>query len=115
MPLEIRSLTADAHLAFVTERSGSFLQTPAWAHVKQEWRSERVGWYDGERLVGAGLVLLRQIPRIRRYLAYLPEGPVLDWQAYDPADALAPALEYLRRLGAFSVKIGPQLVTRRWR
>ncbi len=114
MPLEIRPLPGPAHLAFVTERSGSFLQTPAWAQVKAEWGSERVGWYDGDRLVGAGLVLLRQIPRVKRYLAYLPEGPVLDWQALDPQDVLGPLLEYLRRLGAFSVKIGPQLVTRRW-
>jgi lipid II:glycine glycyltransferase (peptidoglycan interpeptide bridge formation enzyme) len=114
MPLEVRPLAADAHLAFVTERSGSFLQTPAWAQVKAEWGSERVGWYDGETLVGAGLVLLRQIPRVRRYLAYLPEGPVLDWAAYDPADVLTPLLATLRRRGAFSVKVGPQLVTRRW-
>ncbi len=114
MPLEIRSLSAQQHLAFVTERSGSFLQTPAWAQVKAEWGSERIGWYDGDRLVGTGLVLLRQIPRVRRYLAYLPEGPVLDWTAYEPQDVLTPMLEQLRRRGAFSVKIGPQLVTRRW-
>jgi lipid II:glycine glycyltransferase (peptidoglycan interpeptide bridge formation enzyme) len=115
MPLEVRAIAADAHLAFVTERGGSFLQTPAWAQVKAEWGNERLGWYDGDRLVGAGLVLLRQIPRVRRYLAYLPEGPVVDWQAYDPADVLTPLLASLRRGGAFTVKIGPQLVSRQWR
>ncbi len=115
MPLQIRPLGELAHLAFVTERSGSFLQTPAWAAVKAEWGHEAVGWYDGERLVGAGLVLLRQTPRIRRYLAYLPEGPVVDWSAYDPGDVLSPLLAHLKRQGAFTVKIGPQLVTRRWR
>jgi lipid II:glycine glycyltransferase (peptidoglycan interpeptide bridge formation enzyme) len=114
MPLEMRSLPAETHLAFVQARSGSFLQTPAWAQVKAEWGSDRVGWYDGKQLVGAGLVLLRQIPRVKRYLAYLPEGPVLDWNAYEPQDVLAPLLEHLRRMGAFSVKMGPQLVTRRW-
>ena len=74
----------------MTERSGSFLQTPAWAEVKAEWGNERLGWFDGDRLVGAGLVLLRQIPRVRRYLAYLPEGPVLDWSAYDTAGRADP-------------------------
>jgi lipid II:glycine glycyltransferase (peptidoglycan interpeptide bridge formation enzyme) len=115
MPLEIRPLDADAHLAFVTARSGSFLQTPAWAQVKGEWGNDRVGWYDGDTLVGAGLVLLRQIPRVKRYLAYLPEGPVVNWAGLDPADVLSPLLAHLRRRGAFSVKIGPQVVTRRWR
>ena len=114
MPLQIRPLQAAEHLAFVCERSGSFLQTPAWAGVKAEWGNDRLGWYDGDTLVGAGLVLLRQIPRVKRYLAYLPDGPVLDWSSYDVDDVLAPLLDHLRRRGAFSVKIGPQLVTRRW-
>ena len=59
------------------------MQVPAWADVKAEWRSESLGWFDertGE-LVGAGLVLYRQLPKIKRYLAYLPEGPVINWFA----------------------------------
>ena len=89
---EVRPLAADAHLAFVTERSGSFLQTPAWAQVKAEWGSERLGWFDGDRLVGAGLVLLRQIPRVRRYLAYLPEGPVSTGRRTTPTRCSTPLL-----------------------
>jgi lipid II:glycine glycyltransferase (peptidoglycan interpeptide bridge formation enzyme) len=115
MPLEIRQLDAASHRAFVTERSGSFLQTPAWAAVKTGWAHERLGWYDGDRLVGAGLVLLRQVPRLPRHLAYLPEGPVLDWFAFDPADVTTPLLAHLRPRGVFSVKLGPALVTRSWR
>ena len=65
--------------------SASFLQTPAWGAVKSEWRRESLGWFDadGSRLVGAGLVLYRQLPKVQRYLAYLPEGPVIDWDADD--------------------------------
>ncbi len=114
MPLEVRPLPVAEHLAFVTERSGSFLQLPSWAGVKAEWGHERLGWYDGERLVGAGLVLLRQTPRVKRYLAYLPEGPVIDWAAYDAADVTGPLLDHLRPRGVFTVKMGPQVVVRRW-
>ena len=35
-------------------------------------------------LVGAGLVLYRQLPTAQRYLAYLPEGPVIDWDERRP-------------------------------
>ncbi len=52
------------------------MQVPAWADVKAEWRSENLGWFDertGE-LVGVGLVLYRQLPKIKRYLAYLPRA-----------------------------------------
>jgi hypothetical protein len=34
-------------------------------------------------LVGVGLVLYRQMPKVKRYLAYLPEGPVINWDAID--------------------------------
>ena len=81
MNVTVGPINAAEHLAFVrAQRSVSFLQTPAWAQVKTEWRSESLGWFDGQRLVGAGLVLHRPVPRLRsRTLAYLPEGPVIDW------------------------------------
>jgi lipid II:glycine glycyltransferase (peptidoglycan interpeptide bridge formation enzyme) len=114
MPLEVRPIDRETHLAFVTERSASFLQCPSWSGVKAEWGHLSLGWYDGLRLVGAGLVLLRRTPRLERYLAYLPEGPVLDWSAYDPPDVLTPLTRTLKRQKAFAVKIGPQLPVRRW-
>jgi lipid II:glycine glycyltransferase (peptidoglycan interpeptide bridge formation enzyme) len=111
----VRPIPAADHLAFLREQSwASFLQTPAWATVKSEWRAESLGWFDGEQLVGAGLVLYRQLPRVRRFLAYLPEGPVIDWGADDLAAWLRPMAEHLRTQGAFGVRMGPPVVTRRW-
>jgi len=111
----VRPISADEHRAFLREQPwASFLQTPAWATVKSEWRGESLGWYHGDRLVGAGLVLYRKLPRLARYLAYLPEGPVLDWAADDLGEWLAPMTEHLRSQGAFGVRIGPPVVTRRW-
>jgi lipid II:glycine glycyltransferase (peptidoglycan interpeptide bridge formation enzyme) len=115
MPLRVGAVSVADHLAFVTRSSGSFLQAPSWAGVKAEWGHERLGWYDGERLVGTGLVLLRQTPKVKRYLAYLPEGPVVDWAAYDAADVTTPLLAHLKTRGVFTVKMGPQVATRRWR
>jgi lipid II:glycine glycyltransferase (peptidoglycan interpeptide bridge formation enzyme) len=114
--LSVRPITADQHLDFLrSQRSASFLQTPAWGAVKSEWRHESLGWYDGEgTLVGVGLVLYRQLPRLKRYLAYLPEGPVIDWSGPDLAQWLTPMTEHLREAGAFGVRIGPPVVTRRW-
>ncbi len=115
----VRSISADEHRAFIREQpSASFLQTPAWATVKSEWRGESLGWYDGDRLVGVGLVLYRKLPRLRRYLAYLPEGPVLDWGRPEVGDDLGewltPMTEHLRAQGAFGVRMGPPVVTQRW-
>jgi len=77
--ITVRTMTAAEHLAYVqAQPSVSFLQTPAWGKVKSEWRHESVGWFESGTQVGAALVLYRQLPRVRRYLAYLLEGPILD-------------------------------------
>jgi lipid II:glycine glycyltransferase (peptidoglycan interpeptide bridge formation enzyme) len=117
--LTVRTLTPEQHLDFLREwtakgGSASFLQTPAWAEVKSEWRHESIGWFAGADLVGAGLVLYRQLPRVKRFLAYLPEGPVLDWEAEDLRAPLTPMVRHLTRAGAFGVRMGPPVVTRRW-
>jgi lipid II:glycine glycyltransferase (peptidoglycan interpeptide bridge formation enzyme) len=126
--LSVRRITENDHLELIRgRRSASFLQTPAWGHVKSEWRRESIGWFrdasslgssthgtGGGELVGAGLVLYRQLPKVRRFLAYLPEGPVLDWNDDDLGAWLAPMAEHLRSQGAFGVRMGPPVVTRRW-
>jgi lipid II:glycine glycyltransferase (peptidoglycan interpeptide bridge formation enzyme) len=121
-PLSVRRISADEHLAYVRavsqERSVSFLQVPSWAAVKAEWAHVSLGWFDGDELVGAGLVLLRQVPRVKRFLAYLPEGPDIDWTGErtgrDLAEWLDPLAVHLKAIGAFAVKMGPPVVVRRW-
>ncbi len=114
-PIVVRTISAVEHLAFVNAQpSASFLQTPAWGAVKGDWRPESIGWYDDEELVGAGLVLYRQLPKIKRYLAYLPEGPVLDWGRADLATLVEALAEHVRNKGAFAVRMGPPVALRSW-
>ncbi|MBO1031836.1 peptidoglycan bridge formation glycyltransferase FemA/FemB family protein [Tessaracoccus sp. SD287] len=121
--IQIRQLQASEYLAFINRVSApgsdfattvSFLQTPAWAKVKPEWMPELLGWFDGSQLIGVGLVLYRQLPRLKRYLAYLPEGPVLDWGRRDVPELLDALVGHARKQGAFAVRIGPTLVHHRW-
>jgi vancomycin resistance protein VanK len=113
--LSVREIPESDHLEFLRgRRSASFLQTPAWGRVKSEWRRESIGWFRGETLVGVGLVLYRQLPKVRRFLAYLPEGPVLDWDDGNLAAWLTPMAAHLSAQGAFGVRMGPPVVTRRW-
>ncbi|MEV7178372.1 peptidoglycan bridge formation glycyltransferase FemA/FemB family protein [Kitasatospora sp. NPDC093679] len=116
MSLRLRTISREEHLAFIQSRpSASHMQVPAWADVKAEWRSESLGWFDESGVqVGAGLVLYRQLPKVKRYLAYLPEGPVIDWFDRDLDGWLQPMLAHLKDRGAFSVKMGPPVVVRRW-
>lgn len=114
-PLTIRSISEQEHRDHIAGlSSASFLQTPAWARVKQDWRPESLGWFRGSELVGVGLVLYRKLPRLKRYLAYLPEGPVIDWAAEDLHAWLNPLAAHLKAQKAFAIRMGPPVVTRRW-
>ncbi|KIF77631.1 peptidoglycan bridge formation protein FemAB [Streptomyces sp. 150FB] len=115
-PYRLRTISSEEHLAFVAGRpSASHMQVPSWGDVKPDWRAESLGWFD-ERgdIAGAGLVLYRPVPKLNRYLAYLPEGPLIDWYAQDLSLWLRPMLAHLKARGAFSVKMGPPVVARRW-
>lgn len=123
MTLRIRPLSREDHLAFIASLpSASHMQMPSWGDVKPDWRAESLGWFEqgaggaggGERLVGVGLVLLRPLPGLERCLAYLPEGPVIDWDDPDLERWLAPLVAHLKSRGAFSVKMGPPVAVRRW-
>jgi lipid II:glycine glycyltransferase (peptidoglycan interpeptide bridge formation enzyme) len=113
--IEVRTITPVEHLAFVRSReSASFLQTPAWADVKTDWGHESIGWVRDGDLVGAGLVLYRRLPVVPRSLAYLPEGPLLDWADPHLPGMLAAMARHLRSRGAFAVRMGPPVAFRQW-
>ena len=120
----MRPINEGSHRRFLLEQAAaervSFLQMPGWGRVKSAWRPESLGWFAGSELVGTALVLHRDLPALpllgRRSLAYIPEGPSIDWLAdgRGVADWLGPLTDYLRSAGVFSVKLGPKVVARRW-
>lgn len=113
--IKAREISAEEHREFLAQHpDASFMQTPAWGAVKADWDSVSLGIYAGEKLVGAALVLLRWAPIIKRCLAYVPMGPVIDWSEY-PADAVVDALvEDVKRRGAFALRFGPNVKAKRW-
>ncbi len=114
-PLAVRTISTAEHLDYIEKQgSASFLQTPAWGAVKREWRPESIGWLRGDEIVGVGLVLYRKLPVIDRSLAYLPEGPVLDWSDSTLTEMLAAMTRHVRGRGAFGIRMGPPVTTRTW-
>ncbi|PZT80701.1 hypothetical protein DNK56_00005, partial [Streptomyces sp. AC1-42W] len=113
--LTLRTISREQHLAYIQSLpAASHMQVPAWADVKAEWRSEPGLVRQDRPARRRGPVLYRQLPKIKRYLAYLPEGPVINWYAPNLSDWLQPMLAHLKQQGAFSVKMGPPVVIRRW-
>lgn len=117
MTLRIAQIDRGQHLAYVNSLgSASFLQTPAWAEVKSDWESESLGWFADDQLVGAGLLLLRKIPKLPKWFGYLPEGPLLNWHGplKEIDDALDLLIAYAKKRNVFLLRIGPLVEKSSW-
>lgn len=113
--LFVREIPRAEHLAQLRRYPDtSHLQIPEWGDVKPDWLPESVGWFEDGELVATALVLYRPLPGTRRFLAYLPDGPAIDWRTPRLERWLDPLVAHLKRIGAFSVRIGPPLVVRHW-
>lgn len=114
--MDVRQISADEHLAYINSRpSVSFLQTPAWGKVKSDWAAKSLGWFDGDQLIGAGLLLTRKLPKVDRYFGYLPEGPDLPWEDTQiVASALQALVKFAKSNNIFQLKMGPHVWARNW-
>ena len=67
--------------SFVEENDfGNIMQSIEWSKLKQDWEHEVVFLYNEntDEIIGSALVLLRKIPIINSYIAYIPRGPILN-------------------------------------
>ena len=100
------TLTIDHHLpdadwdAFVERRAdGHVLQTSAWAKLKSRfgWSAGRVAVLDREQAVAGATVLFRRLPLGLGAIAYVPKGPLVDWDNAPLVSALFDGLDTLCR------------------
>jgi lipid II:glycine glycyltransferase (peptidoglycan interpeptide bridge formation enzyme) len=114
--MDVREISSAKHLDYINSRpSVSFLQTPAWGSVKSDWLAKSLGWFDGDELVGAGLLLTRKLPKVDRHFGYLPEGPDINWENSETvAAALQALVSFAKANKIFQLKMGPHVWARTW-
>lgn len=94
--------------------AGHPLQLAAWGALKREfgWEDARLGLFDGDRLSAGAQILFRPLPRLGFLplrLAYVPKGPLLDWEDGQQGEMLFKALHrFCLRRGALMLKIEPE-------
>ena len=92
---------------------GHLLQTRMWGELKTAhgWKSMHSTVVNAEgKILGASLVLLRRLPYGLGNIAYVPRGPVVDWDNEEYAEAIVKTTAKLvRRQGAFALIIEPDL------
>lgn len=89
---------------------GHLMQSSGWGEVKRRfgWEVERVTLREGGEITAGAQILWRSLPGNLSALAYVPMGPVVDWQDASRTSALLDALhDVARAKGAFCLKIEP--------
>ena len=92
---------------------GHLMQASRWGALKARfgWEVERLTLMDGDAIVAGAQVLYRSLPLGLCRLAYVPMGPIFDWQNEEQVDALLAALQRaVRRRGAFCLKLEPAVL-----
>ncbi|GAB4479556.1 MAG: peptidoglycan bridge formation glycyltransferase FemA/FemB family protein [Anaerolineae bacterium] len=95
MTLEIVQPDPAVWDTFVAERGGHILQTSTWGAFKRAfgWRDQIVALCRDGRLAAGALVLYRPLPLGLGTIAYVPRGPILDWDDEPLTDALLNTLD----------------------
>lgn len=111
-PREISETEWDS---FVSQHPhGHILQTHAWGKLKTAhgWRAARASVFAPQnKPVGVALTLVRSLPYALGRIAYVPRGPVVNWDDEDFAvAAVRTASRLARNSGAFALLIEPDLL-----
>jgi lipid II:glycine glycyltransferase (peptidoglycan interpeptide bridge formation enzyme) len=114
MTLHVDYLIPDAAWDTFVERraDGHVLQTSAWAALKSRfgWSAGRVAVLDENRIVAGASVLFRRLPLGLATLAYIPKGPLVDWDCAPLVSVLFGGLDKLcRARRAFALKLEPDI------
>jgi lipid II:glycine glycyltransferase (peptidoglycan interpeptide bridge formation enzyme) len=109
----VTTITASEWDAFVAAHpDGHILQTPAWADLKCAfgWSAARVGVREKGHLVAGAQVLFRSLAFGLLTIAYLPKGPLVDWNNTPLVNFLFESLDTLcRSANALFLKIEPPI------
>jgi peptidoglycan pentaglycine glycine transferase (the first glycine) len=100
--------------AFIAQHpAGHLLQCWAWGELKAlfGWSPLRLALWQGDTIVTAAQVLRRGAPHLPlslAHLAYVPKGPVLDWEQRELCDRFLYLLNsHLRQQGALALRMEP--------
>jgi hypothetical protein len=114
----IREITTDQFLSSLQKFDYvSFQQTPFWAEARRvDWPEfASVGWYaDGPDPISVAIIRYRRIPGTTKRFAFIPYGPLIDWDNADIGEQLAALRTYLEAQNVIGVRMLPYISLHRW-
>lgn len=113
----LRTISEFDYWQFISELPDtSFQQTPEWNRARSgTWRPELLGWYgQAGNLVSACVIRYGKLPGLNRHFAFIPHGPLIDWQTPDLSGQLEALVEHLQLQNVFGIRIAPFVSLNRW-
>ncbi len=95
---------------FVKEHElANVLQSSAWEKVKSDWNHERLGVYEGEKLLAVASILIKSLP-LGYKMFYIPRGPILDYRDTEVLKFILQSIKsYARSKRAIFVTFDPSI------
>jgi lipid II:glycine glycyltransferase (peptidoglycan interpeptide bridge formation enzyme) len=89
--------------------NGNFMQSVSWTGVKNSWDYEIIIVRNNKNdITGTALVLIKEIPVLKRTFLYSPHGPVCDYKDRGVLEEIMEGIEILRRkYKAYEMVIDP--------
>ncbi|KXT76228.1 aminoacyltransferase [Streptococcus sp. DD12] len=108
-------ISAQEHDDFVkNSQQTNLLQSANWAQIKDNWGSQRLGFYKDGQLVASALVLIRHLP-LGMAMLYVPRGPVMDYQDLALVTFVLDSLKaYAKTQKALFIKFDPALLLKQY-
>ena len=87
----------------------NILQSSAWQEVKSDWNHERLGVYEGEKLLAVASILIKSLP-LGYKMFYIPRGPILDYRDTEVLKFVLQSIKsYARSKKAIFVTFDPSI------
>ena len=109
-------ISAKEHDDFVKNHvQVNLLQSSAWAHIKNNWDNERLGFYYNDKLVASASILIKPLP-LGFTMLYIPRGPIMDYHNPELLSFVLRSLkEFARKKRALFIKFDPKLLLKQYK
>lgn len=103
-------ISPEEHDQFVlSQPQTNLLQSSDWGHIKDNWKHERIGFYEDGIQVAAAACLIRPLP-LGFSMIYIPRGPIMDYANFELLDFVIKTLKIFgKSKRALFVKMDPSL------
>lgn len=87
----------------------SLLQSYNWSLIKNNWEHKYIGIYENKTLVATALILIKLLP-LKQKFAYIPKGPIFDYNNQELTTFMFKQLKKLAKLEKWIfIRIMPNL------